>query len=128
MIRFPSFNPRELKAILFLLTIVIIGGVITLYKSKNPSFAPELILNNSSDSATYYDSTKKRPSIKQPLNINLASEKQLQTLPGIGPVLSKRIIEQREKKGGFKSTQELKEVSGIGDKKFERLKNLVTVN
>jgi len=113
---------------LFLLSIVLIGAFITLYKSKNPSFAPQLIINNSTDSVTYNDTTDKKSYLEQELNINYASEKQLQNLPGIGPVLAKRIVEYREKKGGFKTTEELKEVNGIGDKKFEKIRSLVTIN
>ena len=55
------------------------------------------------------------------VDINTATEKQLSSLPGIGPQMAKRIIEARP----FKSIQELKRVKGIGDKKFERLKSRV---
>ncbi|MDE2757057.1 MAG: helix-hairpin-helix domain-containing protein [Acidobacteriota bacterium] len=55
------------------------------------------------------------------VDINTATEKQLSSLPGIGPQMAKRIIEARP----FKSIQELKRVKGIGDKKFERLKSHV---
>lgn len=55
------------------------------------------------------------------VDINAATEKQLSSLPGIGPQMAKRIIEARP----FKSVQELKRVKGIGDKKFERLKSHV---
>jgi competence ComEA-like helix-hairpin-helix protein len=52
------------------------------------------------------------------IDINSATEKQLSSLPGIGPQMAKRIIEARP----FKSIQELKRVKGIGDKTFDRLK------
>ncbi|MBO8168800.1 MAG: helix-hairpin-helix domain-containing protein [Thermoanaerobacteraceae bacterium] len=68
---------------------------------------------------------------KQPesgkISINNANQKQLETLPGIGEVYAKRIIEYRETHGGFKTLEELKEVSGIGDKTFEKLKDLITL-
>jgi competence protein ComEA len=50
------------------------------------------------------------------LDINKATQAQLETLPGIGPALAKRIIEDRQKRGAFRSLPDLKRVKGIGDK------------
>jgi len=61
------------------------------------------------------------------ININTADETELDKLPGIGPVKASDIIAYREENGGFGSIEELKNVSGIGDKTFENLKDLVTV-
>jgi competence protein ComEA len=61
------------------------------------------------------------------VNINMAGEAELQKLPGIGPTLAERIINYREKKGGFKNVEELKQVSGIGEKKFEELRDYVEI-
>lgn len=61
------------------------------------------------------------------ININKATEEELDTLPGIGESTAKKIIEYREEKGTFKNIEELKEVSGIGDAKFDKIKDLVTV-
>jgi competence protein ComEA len=57
-----------------------------------------------------------------PISLSQASEAQLETLDGIGPALAGRIIEYRQRHGGFRSLDELKEVSGIGDKRFEALR------
>lgn len=64
---------------------------------------------------------------QQKVNINTADEATLDTLPGIGPSKARRIIEYREQNGPFKSIEELKNVSGIGEKTFEQLKDLITV-
>lgn len=60
------------------------------------------------------------------ININKCSQIDLESLPGIGPVLAERIIDYRNS-NEFKTIEELKEVSGIGDKKYEALKDLITV-
>ncbi|MBC7251594.1 MAG: helix-hairpin-helix domain-containing protein [Anaerolineae bacterium] len=61
------------------------------------------------------------------VNINTATAEELDTLPGIGPALAQRIIEYRQTNGPFQSIEEIKNVSGIGDKLFEKLKDLITI-
>ena len=63
----------------------------------------------------------------EPVNLNTATQEQLETLPGIGPVLAEAIITERDRKGGFRSVNELRDVRGIGDKRFADLEPLVTV-
>lgn len=61
------------------------------------------------------------------LNLNAATAAQLDTLPGVGPVLAQRLVEYRTANGGFRSVDQLREVEGIGESRFQRLKELVTV-
>jgi competence protein ComEA len=61
------------------------------------------------------------------VNLNTASLAQLETLPGVGPVLAQRIVDYRDQHGGFTSVDQLRQVDGIGDAKFEQLKSRVTV-
>jgi len=61
------------------------------------------------------------------INLNAAGQSLLETLPGIGPTLARRIIQYREINGRFTSIEELRDVSGIGDKKFAAVKDLITV-
>jgi competence protein ComEA len=63
-----------------------------------------------------------------PLNLNSASAEQLELLPGVGPAMAAKIIAARQKKGGFKSIEELDEIPGIGAKTVEKLRPLVTVS
>jgi competence protein ComEA len=62
-----------------------------------------------------------------PVNLNTASLAQLETLPGVGPVLAQRILDYRGQHGGFHSVSELRQVSGIGDSRYAQLKDLVMV-
>lgn len=60
------------------------------------------------------------------VNLNTADAEELETLPGIGPATAQKIIAYRESVGAFQSTEELMQVYGIGEKTFEKLKELVT--
>ncbi|MEU6142571.1 ComEA family DNA-binding protein [Streptomyces sp. NPDC047081] len=60
-----------------------------------------------------------------PVALNTATVDQLDTLPGVGPVLAQHIIDYRTQHGGFRSVDELREVNGIGDRRFADLRNLV---
>lgn len=62
------------------------------------------------------------------LDLNRATEQDLDTLPGIGPQLAERIMEYRQSVGAFRSLNELRAVKGIGNKKFDRIRPLVTVS
>lgn len=61
------------------------------------------------------------------ININTADATELDKLPNIGPAKADDILSYRESQGGFSSIEELKNVKGIGDKTFEEMKDLVTV-
>ena len=61
------------------------------------------------------------------VNINTADAEELTKLKGIGPALAQRIIDYREQNGAFKTIDELKNVRGIGNKKFVALKDKITV-
>uniref|UniRef100_UPI00210DC915 helix-hairpin-helix domain-containing protein n=1 Tax=Streptomyces odontomachi TaxID=2944940 RepID=UPI00210DC915 len=60
-----------------------------------------------------------------PVSLNTATVEQLDTLPGVGPVLAQHIIDYRTQHGGFRSVDELREVNGIGDRRFADLRALV---
>ena len=61
------------------------------------------------------------------VNLNTATASQIATMPGVGEKAAARIIEYRDKNGGFKKPEELMNVKGIGEKSFLKLKALVTV-
>ena len=61
------------------------------------------------------------------VNLNTATQAELEKLPGVGPATAKQILEYRQKNGGFKKVEELMNIKGIGEKSFLKLKPLVTV-
>jgi competence protein ComEA len=61
------------------------------------------------------------------VNINTATAQQLSELPGVGAKLAARIVEYRQKAGGFKAAQELMNVQGVGEKNFARIQAHLTV-
>ena len=62
-----------------------------------------------------------------PINLNTATVAQLETLPGVGKSTAERILEYRQKNGGFKKVEDLMNVRGIGEKSFLKMKALITV-
>lgn len=75
---------------------------------------------------TVQDSGSGEESSSGKVNINIASKEEIMTLPGIGEVLATRIVEYREN-NKFATIEDIKNVSGIGDKKFEGIKDLIIV-
>lgn len=61
------------------------------------------------------------------ININTATQAQLETLPGIGPSTATKILAYRKETGKFSKVEDIKEVSGIGNAKFEKIKDYITV-
>jgi len=61
------------------------------------------------------------------VSLNSATQPELEALPGIGPTLAEAIITERERRGGFRSVNELRDVRGIGEKRFADLKDKVTI-
>ncbi len=73
----------------------------------------------------WQESGQSQTGAKGKININKAAAAELETLPGIGPAYSRRIIQYREEKGGFRTVEDLLKVKGIGQAKMEELRDLV---
>ncbi|MCT4606349.1 MAG: helix-hairpin-helix domain-containing protein [Marinisporobacter sp.] len=71
-----------------------------------------------------YEITKKSNKV----NINTASKNELESLNGVGEVLAERIVQYRETKGRFHEVEDIMKVSGVGDKKYEMIKEEIRVN
>lgn len=59
------------------------------------------------------------------INVNTADENQLTQLPGVGPALARKIIQEREKNGYFYYLEDLRVVNGIGEKMIEKIRDLI---
>jgi comEA protein len=70
---------------------------------------------------------KSSPAATEKINLNSATIDQLQSLPGIGPATAKGIIEYRTKAGKFNRIEEIMNVKGIGEKKFQKIKDRLTL-
>ena len=92
------------------------------------ALAAALVLAAPANAATIQDTpagAKAAPA--QVVNINTAPAEQLERLPGVGPKTAARIVEYRQKNGGFKKIEELMNVRGIGEKAFLKMKSQLTV-
>jgi len=143
------FRPAEIRAILILSAFVFIGSTLTLLKRQDKLSSLELGVFLDNDRYNYsYNAgdiseekaeteaqsikenagiTENVSSKKNILDLNSAGYFDLQTLPGIGPVLAGRIMAYRDSVGAFRSADELRQVKGIGDKKYARMKDRITV-
>ncbi|HCU5978812.1 TPA: helix-hairpin-helix domain-containing protein [Staphylococcus pseudintermedius] len=87
----------------------------------------EVTTSNSSHASQQDDTSAASTSQNISVNLNTADEKELTQIPGIGPSKAQTIIKHREENGPFQSVEDLKNVKGIGEKTFEKLKNYLTV-
>ena len=87
-----------------------------------PAIGENAIYENSPSSSSNNSDIK-----DELVDINNSQIEMLKTLPGIGDVLAQRIIDKRDELGGFKSIDQLQEVSGIGEKKFQDIKDKVII-
>ena len=84
---------------------------------------------NSSQVSNLQKNSESKETIRnKKVNINKASQEELDSLPGIGPSTADKILEYRKQNGNFKSIEDIKEVSGIGESKFEKIRDMITVN
>lgn len=82
---------------------------------------------NSIDEKVSEDAPDSKDKKNSKVNINTATQTELETLPGIGPSLALKIINYRKENGKFSSIDDIKNVSGIGDNKFNNIKDLIGV-
>lgn len=130
------FN-KNLLIIMFIGCIILLLAVVcfnVFYSPKHmtPSFAENYhssdIVDSETDSAENISVSSEPEENVFPLNINTATEEELQLIPDIGPATAKLIIEYRNEHGTIVSFEELLSINGIGEKTVEKLKNFCKIN
>jgi competence protein ComEA len=135
-----GFTPGEKRAILLILAAFLVAAGYRVIQNR-AEFQPVAISTKDSlaveaikkaylaatlpDSDEAVDDTSGNG---KPLNLNTATRMQLEALPGIGPVIAGRILEARDRAGSFSELEDLLAVPGIGVKRLEKIRPLVTLS
>jgi len=94
-------------------------------EQENENITEEELI--STDSGIDVEKNKENTTKSELININKANQTELENLPGIGPSIALKIVNYRKEKGKFSKIEEIKNVGGIGDSKYENIKNLICV-
>lgn len=108
-----NLTKQEKMVLLFVACAVIFGIALSRIQKNNPRFSNFIVFK------------LKQPQSK--INLNQAALKELTDIPGVGDALAGRIIEYRDVYGGFKDIEEVKKVKGIGQQKFESMRERLIV-
>jgi competence protein ComEA len=109
------------------------GGLTNLANIKNINLAlivedgEKIYIPNINDNDTMEYTSTEESSKTSKININKATINELQNLPGVGSSLAEKIFNYRKENGNFKKIEDLKKVNGIGEKKFEALKEYISL-
>lgn len=131
-----SITRREGLAVLTLTVLFVTGLTVRHVQEQQvpPVAVDSLVANPDARTATLSPQSQSAstqspaPSSENPVDVNSASRKALQALPGIGPALSERIVQYRSAQRPFQRIEELKRVDGIGPKTLADLRPTVTVS
>ena len=118
-----------LRGVAFLIILILVGTGFWCLRHFNPALflgRPDFIATPTEDFSKSIptDTIKEKPTL---LNINIATVKELQSLPSIGPQTAKKIVQYREEQGEFSSVDALTDVKGIGEKTLLKLEPYITV-
>ncbi|MEO0093023.1 MAG: helix-hairpin-helix domain-containing protein [candidate division WOR-3 bacterium] len=127
-------NNKEKAVLYFLIISLLIGSIVSLYKRQKEKRNVETITMTMSliekPDTNLSDRTEKKTKEETKiglLDINLATAKELEALPGIGPVLAQRIVEERNRIGKFSTIEDLLKIKGIGKKKLAMIRSRIKI-
>ena len=118
-----SLTKRERYIILFLIVTFILGVGLR-YFNGDRHHSEKVSVTKRSPADAELDAIIEQ---EETININTADMNRLMRLPGVGPKYAERIIEYRQVHGGFEKPEDIKHINGIGEKKFEKIKGMITV-
>jgi comEA protein len=120
-------NRREWTVLLLLTAAFLVGAGITYLRReglRQQAALSQIAVGQDTAAGPLNDSAAPR----SPVDLNRATPRELDGLPGIGPVLAARIVEYRQRQGRFHSVSELRAVAGIGERRYSALKDVVIVD
>jgi competence protein ComEA len=119
---------RERIGVILLAVILFLSGFILIKDNpKTVEFKENVSQEQTAQIVSQNVSQTGAEAQKTKININKASIEELDTLPGIGEKTAAKIIDYRDQHKGFKSIEEIKEVNGIGDAKYDGIKDLISI-
>ncbi len=148
-----AITSKEIKALSILLSFLFLGVIFTEIQKRTPAFPADIYAEtdslflqataalNQREQLLFEDSLAMTSTNRQlsdsliaffkpvfPVNINLATQSELEQLPRIGPQMAKRIVTYRTTHGPFQSTAGLMDVRGIGEKTYHQLQDKVVID
>ncbi len=123
-----TFNRNEQIILLLLCCILIVGIVIRYLDDKDPDSIPDFEVRKNAVTVPTPEEKTEIPQVPALIDINRATAKEFERLPGIGPQIAGRIVAYREQNGAFKRIEDITKVRGIGPKTLERLRPHLTMS
>ncbi|MDE2889626.1 MAG: helix-hairpin-helix domain-containing protein [Gemmatimonadota bacterium] len=124
-----SFNRKERFVLLGLTAALLVGGAVTLVERYSGRDLPDFhVQKGAVPVPNGPEATESVQRHTGPIDLNRASAGQLTRLPGIGPKIARRIVDDRNQRGPFKSVDDLTRVKGIGKKTVKKLGSKITVD
>ncbi|MGD2279311.1 MAG: helix-hairpin-helix domain-containing protein [Candidatus Omnitrophota bacterium] len=113
------------KIFLVILSVLLLVGATVLYIKESRPRPEIVIIKEGIKEKLTLGEVEERLKESRRVDLNTATAGQLRAIPGVGEVLSSRIIEYRDSRGGFESEADLLNVEGIGKKKLESIKEYI---